>query len=60
MRAMGKRLFGGTDLKKEKKNVKVDFALVFDSLKIQSCRLTCSFPDNLNYADFSFDEITFS
>ena len=24
--------------------------MVCDSLKIQNCRLTCSFPDNLNYA----------
>ena len=38
--------------KKEKQTEKLDFALVFDSLKIQSCRLNCSFPDNLNHADF--------
>ena len=30
-----------------------DFDLIFDSLKIQSCRLTYySFPDNFNYNDF--------
>ena len=45
---------------KGKKNVKVVFALVFDSLKIQSCRLTCSFPDNLNYADFSQKALFYS
>ena len=39
-RIIEKRRVSGTDLKKEKKDVKVDFALVFDSLKIQSCRLT--------------------
>ena len=26
-------------------------------MKIQSCGLTCSFPDNLNYADFNFKRI---
>ncbi len=41
--------------KGKKKNVKVDSALVFDSLKIQSRRLTCSFPGNLNYADLKVD-----
>ena len=39
---------------KRKRNKKADFDLVFDSWKIQSCRLTCSFLDNLNYADFNF------
>ena len=38
---------------KGKRNVKIDSTLVFDSLKAQSFRLTCSYRDNLNYAYFS-------
>ncbi len=36
-----------------KRNMKLDFHLVFDYLKIQSCRLTCSFPNDLNCAEFN-------
>ena len=49
-----KRRCHGTDLKKEKHTKKANSDLLCDSLKIQSCRLTCSFPDNLNYAYFDF------
>ena len=51
-RTIGKRRCCGTDSKRKKKNVKVDFALAPDSLNIQNCRLTCSFPDTLIYPDF--------
>ena len=47
-----KRRCVGTDQKKEKETRKVELHLLFDSLKIQSSRLTCSFPDNFNCADF--------
>ena len=41
-----------TSKKKKKQKGSIPH-LVFDSLKIQSCRLTCSFPDDFNYADSS-------